>query len=326
MPSNDLITERRHLSKDRLTELRNRISEITVLSSFPKLTIYAAGSYARYEAAQYSDIDLFFIYDGPRIELNKTKMDTWRLFSQLISIADDMNLPTLTDDGKYLEILFSDEMLTHLGGRDDDYTNCFTARMLLLLESTPLLNQKCYDSVIDKVVSSYFRDFQYYPDTFRPTFLINDIMRFWKTLCLNYEHARNLLKAEGLDDVEQTVRDFKLGFSRMLTCFATVAELSRHTAIKKEDVLSLVYQTPQERLMGLKKNVPEASGVIEEMKSSYVWFLEKTGMTEEDIQNYFSDKTNEEDAIQRAHEFGTLMYDVVKLCTRDNDYIRYLVI
>ena len=116
-----------------------------------------------------------------------------------------MSFPKFTNDGKYLEILFADEMLSSLGGRQDDHMNYFTSRMLLLLESHPVLNKDAYYSITKKVIRSYFRDFDYYPDTFRPTFLINDIIRFWKTLCLNYEYDRNRLNAQELDDIEQTV-------------------------------------------------------------------------------------------------------------------------
>lgn len=326
MLSDDLIANRYHYCQARLTELRNRIAQITVLSSFPNLTIFAAGSYARFEAAKYSDIDLFFVHNGTRADLRKTKMDQHRLFSQLITIADAMGFPKFTDDGKYLEILYSHELLGSLGGRQDDYLNCFTARMLLLLESYPILNTSCYIDIVKNVIASYFRDYQYYPNTFRPTFLINDIIRFWKTLCLNYEYDRNRLISNDLDDVAQTVRDFKLGFSRMLTCFATVAELSRHDVITPELVLPLVELPPRERVIALKEFVPGSSDVIGEIISAYIWFLEKTALTTEDLHTYMADKNNEREALEKVQEFGTLMYSLLKLCTQKNDYIRYLVI
>jgi len=43
-----------------------------------------------------------------------------------------------SNDGEFLRILYLEDMLEQLGGREDDYLNYFTARMLLLLESKPL--------------------------------------------------------------------------------------------------------------------------------------------------------------------------------------------
>ncbi len=326
MPAQDLIRERYHYSNTRLNELKVRLAQITVLPSFSGLTIYAAGSYARFEASEYSDIDLFFIHNGARSDLAKTKMDQHRLFSQLITIADALEFPKFTDDGKYLEILYLDELLTFLGGRQDDFMNYFTARMLLLLESHPLLNKSTYGDVIMKIIMSYFRDYDYYPETFQPTFLINDIIRFWKTLCLNYEYERNRLSSHGLDDLEQTVRDFKLGFSRMLTCFATVAQLSRHDSIKPKDVLDLVSKTPRERMESLKDQVSGSSEIIDQIVSAYMWFLEKTGLPSSELHAFLKKEENEKEAFEKVQEIGTLMYALLKRCTEKNDYIRYLLI
>ena len=75
-------------------------------------------------------------------------------------------------------------------------------------------------------MKTYFRDYEHHPKDFRPTFLINDIIRFWKTLCLNYEHKRN--EAESRYVIKHKIKNFKLGYSRLMTCFATVAILSTY--------------------------------------------------------------------------------------------------
>jgi len=63
--------------------------------------------------------------------------------------------------------------------------------MLLIIKYRPILSAEFYDRVLEKVITRYFVDFEDHQDEFMPIFLINDIQRFWKTLCLNYEYARN---------------------------------------------------------------------------------------------------------------------------------------
>ena len=78
-------------------------------------------------------------------------------------------------------------MTGKLGGRDDDYENLFTARMLLLLESRPLVGSQMYERAIDAVLSEYWKDYEDNRSAFRPIYLTNDIIRYWKVLCLNYD-------------------------------------------------------------------------------------------------------------------------------------------
>jgi hypothetical protein len=77
-----------------------------------------------------------------------------------------------------------------LGCASDNSLNAFTARMLLLLESQPVSDETVYTRLRQRIVGFYYRDFDDHNETFLPTFLLNDILRFWRTLTLNYEHHR----------------------------------------------------------------------------------------------------------------------------------------
>ena len=187
----DLIGSRSSYSEMRIEELKRRVTGIPKLPKFDQLAIYVTGSYARQEASEHSDIDLFFFINGRAKDLPDVRIDTMRLFSKIIETADVMRFPKFSNDGEYLKLIFLEDIIKHLGGVEDDYLNHFTARMLLLLESTPIYGDLAYDDVIKKIVDSYFRDYPDHTSTFRPIFLVNDIIRFWKTLCLNYEHKRN---------------------------------------------------------------------------------------------------------------------------------------
>ncbi len=105
-----------------------------------------------------------------------------------------MGFPTFSGDGKYLEVLSVSEMEAVLGSPRDDSLNAFTARMLLLLESQPLDYEELYETLLKRIIGFYYRDFPDHEAEFVPVFLLNDILRFWRTLTLNYEHHRLKLR------------------------------------------------------------------------------------------------------------------------------------
>jgi hypothetical protein len=74
-----------------------------------------------------------------------------------------------------------------LGTEHDDVTNTFTARLLLILESCPLLEVAVYQVVTEEVIAAYWRDYEDHKSDFIPAFLANDILRLWRTFCVNYE-------------------------------------------------------------------------------------------------------------------------------------------
>ena len=199
----------------------------------PGLTIFGAGSYGRHEASTHSDIDLFFLIDGKNDAIPEPRTSSLRLFAKVIETVDLMSFPKLSNDCEYLELLSTADILYHLGSRTDDSANYFTARMLLLLEGQCLHGSIVYEKVLKDVVDSYFNDFPDHKQTFSPMFLVNDICRFWKTMLLNYENRRGLRDPAAATEDRKTkhkVRNFKLKFSRMTTCFASVAALGSFSA------------------------------------------------------------------------------------------------
>jgi len=231
-----LFEKRREFSSERLKKLATSLSDLPETKRLPGLCVYATGSYARNEAAEYSDIDLFFVHRGSTKEARVSRLDELRLFAKVIEIGERLGFPTFSNDGEYLQILYLDDIIQMLGGREDDYHNFFTARMLLLLESSPLVNQELYSSMIDSVIDSYFRDYPNHSSSFRAVFLINDVIRFWKTLCLNYEHRRNRPEGNTEKKRKQQVKNFKLKFSRLMTCFGTiVAVCAKDAPVSKKD-------------------------------------------------------------------------------------------
>lgn len=159
---------------------------------------------------------------------------------------------------------------------------------------------------------------------FRPTFLVNDILRFWKTLCLNYENRRN--QSQEGKKIKQKIRNFKLGHSRLLTCFATVALLSNYNSISKAKVVSLCKMTPVERLLMLHDQRPALGELIRVALELYYWFLDKTAASPAELEEYFSDRTNRVTAFENAKKFGDQIFDIVKVTAEETGTFRYLVV
>src|SRR5207248_2988755 len=119
-----------------------------------------------------------------------TNIQRYEVFAQIIRTHEKLKYGPPSNDGQFLAVHSLQAMLEHLGGPNDDNENEFTARMLLLLEGQSLYGQAVYDAVLEKIVDAYFRDYADHKSDFRPVFLLNDVIRYWKTLCLNYEFRR----------------------------------------------------------------------------------------------------------------------------------------
>ena len=238
-----------------------------------------------------------------------------------------MSFPALSNDGEFLQLLSLNEALNCLGGRDDDHKNHFTTRMLLLLESRPMYNSDVYWLSIKRIVESYFRDYPDHVTDFRPIFLVNDICRFWKTLCLNYEHKRNQPATDEIKKRKQKIKNFKLKFSRMLTCFASIIYLTTFKEpIKHIDVKNMIEMTPTERLIYVSEVRHDLADDVSRALDEYLWFLEKTGLSTDNLHEWFSDKENVGNAFARADKFGGTLFSLLRGTSEANDYMRYIVI
>ena len=179
-------------SDQRLRRLRDGLADAAALRDYGGLAVFTAGSYGRGEASEHSDIDLFLLHNEQFGGVTEPHLRGIRVMSAIIrQLEDGDSFPLPSNDGQFFHILSVNDILENLGGPQDDYMNYFTTRMLLLLKCRPVFGEPAYQSALERVIESYFRDYSNHTADFRTTFLANDIIRFWKTLCLNYEHKRN---------------------------------------------------------------------------------------------------------------------------------------
>lgn len=309
--------EHTRFSKSNLSEISKRISEIKVLKN-NKICIYTTGSYGRYEASENSDLDLFFL-DADETHIT-SNIDKTLITAKVIEICRDMKLPEFSKDGGYLNIHHIKDIKSELGSPKDDYYNYFTARMLLLLESKPIYDENSYLDCLKQIITSYYLDFHDHSQSFKPIFLTNDIIRFWKTLCLNYEHRRRLRRDDNPNHKNVTYsKNLKLQFSRKLTCFSFILLLAGfNKTISEEDILLVAQLTPLERIIKLKNDKPNINDEIDKVLTLYKWFLDHTQIPSSDMLGWISDKNIRNEAFDKSRDFGSGLFNILKEVDKQN--------
>lgn len=261
-----------------------------------RVCIYACGSLGRLEMAENSDLDLFFIIMNSGKKGKEelcSNIEKYNFFSKLHDINKNLAYKEPSKNGIYWDFISQDKLLD-IGSREEDFNNSFTARMLLLLESKPLYNEKSYNRLVNLIVKKYFIDYKGHSETFYPLYLMNDILRYLYTLTMNYEYRRDSKDSEN----DKNWKRLKLKYARLITCFSMIACLYRKT-ISPEYVISCIKKTPFERLKMLPEHLENVKDTIYEIETKYKWFIELKKENEE----WWNDPTNKKRAIDNAESF-----------------------
>ena len=323
-----LFAERRERSQKKLRELRGAVERISVLEKLPGLCIYITGSYGRMEASAESDLDLFFVHAGAEANNKMSRKHKTLLDAELIQTAETLGFPGFTDDGKYLNVHYLDDMRAEMGGREDDSLNHFTARMLLLLESRWLCNETEYKKTKDAIAQHYCRDY-HEKDSRNAFFVINDILRYWRTMCVNYEHPRTEEVTDKKAVNKARLNNIKLKFSRKLICFSMVAPLVRGgQKLNSQELRRLMDLSPMERLEEAAAKAEGGDALVGKLKQNYAWFLRQTGEGKEKSRAWVGDKNNYQEARKRAADFSDNLYDLIRAGAggQNSEMMRYLVL
>jgi hypothetical protein len=93
-----------------------------------------------------------------------SKLDEILLKAELICASKKLEFPPFSQDGRFLQLHTARRLIRSTGNQYDDAENTFTARLLLLLESKPLVGVEVHARVIDDVIERYWREFPDYYD------------------------------------------------------------------------------------------------------------------------------------------------------------------
>lgn len=243
LAGNKPLSERAISTTEKLKNIREKFEANKEIFSDRLVTVFCAGSIGRKDSGKKSDLDLFVVADE-----TISQLDTYNFFAQLIRINSDLQYQEFSNDGEFLKVYQLKDLTLLTGTREEDSQNIFTARMLFLLESTPACNELVYSKFLHDVISNYCRDEKENDHSFKPLFLLNDILRYWRTLCLNYERIRH-------DSTKPwRKKNVNLKFSRMLTVYSTVLPLIAGSEHTRKEIIDLCKCSPLERLaIGLDK-------------------------------------------------------------------------
>ncbi|MER8642690.1 hypothetical protein [Mesorhizobium sp. M1252] len=197
------------------------------------------GSLARKELVNGSDFDAFIVR-GKALDTSIQKL--WKDAHDAVGLK----LPGSSGIFGKDSIVQHEEMLLNIGGAGDS-NESITRRMLLVLESTGVGDMVAYRGLISSMLSRYISD--QITDHQLGLFLLNDIIRYYRTVCVDFE-----FKTEE-DGKPWGIRNIKLVFSRKLIYFSGLlicAETAQRSALEKREICErLVRLTPIERVLSV---------------------------------------------------------------------------
>lgn len=139
-------------------------------------SIVLFGSWARRELTKHSDDDWLILVDG---------------------INRDEAAPSITGVGSILGVddrkpgdqevfgihAFCDDIAEKVGLDRDDNAN-LTHRVLLMLESVPLTGHDVHRACWGRILDGYLQEVR--RDERPPRFFLNDVVRYWRTICVDF--------------------------------------------------------------------------------------------------------------------------------------------
>ena len=253
-------------------------------------SVVVFGSLARGEWTSRSDLDWTYLIDG------QANSDHLRIAQEIQNVI--ANHPELFrspgQTGTFGNMAFSHEIIHQIGGQNDTNRNT-TQRILLLLESATIgKNIQAYDRVIRGVISRYLEEdthlLSHDSKSYRvPRFLLNDIVRFWRTMAVDFASKQRDRAGAGWG-----LRNAKLRMSRklifasgLLVCFSanfnSALQKKISTEISKENdaiklnlvnhTRELVRLTPLEILDRSVKSCGIPLEIAEQLFTAYAEFL-----------------------------------------------------
>jgi predicted nucleotidyltransferase len=274
------------------------------------------GSLARNECVGDSDVDWTLLIDGQANAGHLKYANDIRR-----KIKDNFKEPGKS--GTFGNTTISHDLIHYIGGEYDSNKN-ITRRILLLLESEKInfTNDQgeggsAYDRVVRGILGQYFDHDSGLRRTIKesiPRFLLNDLIRFWRTMCVDFAYKQK--EEEGQ---KWALRNIKLRMSRkliyvkgLLMCFSQYG--IKH--IREKFIASMrdmVNMHPFELMISLRGHFEIKEEDIVRLLTSYDQFLlemdnDETRKTLEtiDMDEVYSDST-----FQRLRENGDIFRDTL---------------
>ena len=140
LESHKKLQQRKKESLKRLEDVRDKFGKEECFQDC-QIVIFCAGSLARLEFGKKSDLDLFVTAEE---YFQPNRLEEYTLYAHLIRLNNELEFPSFSNNGEYLKVHSLKKLKNETGSHRDDSENLFTVRMLLMLESQPIVNKKKY--------------------------------------------------------------------------------------------------------------------------------------------------------------------------------------
>lgn len=146
--------------------------------------VVAVGSIAREEASNESDFDYLAIAHGLPPKASHAK----EVMRAAENVRKQLKLEPPGDTGMFGKVIAGAELTERIGLQED--TNLSHSRRILLLEESVSLFQPAkHQQLIELILDRYLADYET-PKRGVPRFLLNDVVRYWRTMAVDYQAKR----------------------------------------------------------------------------------------------------------------------------------------
>jgi len=225
------LLDARALTRTRITDLRDRLEDVP-LPEGTALVLF--GSWGRAELTGESDVDWAIVIDDPDLAVD----------GPAVSRAVDRLRVLLEEDGKQPggQQIFGGafhgwRLVDHIGLADDDSAN-ITRRLLLLFESVAIASPDLVDRLKRRVLERYLM--RHSRPHRPPRFLLNDVVRYWRTIGVDFEGKVAEDRREGRGEGKFVMRNAKLRTSRKMLYFSGVLPVLLCYYIAPDDMVDFL--------------------------------------------------------------------------------------